>query len=103
MRHRPSQLSGGQQQRVAIARALAHKPSLVLADEPTGDLDYETGQAILDMLERLTREQGRTLLMVTHDESTLGRADVVFRLAEGRVEASGRGRMASAKTASTDS
>ncbi|GAB5537049.1 MAG: ABC transporter ATP-binding protein [Rubricoccaceae bacterium] len=98
----PDRLSGGEQQRVAIARALAHEPSLVLADEPTGDLDYETGQTILDMLERLTREQGRTLLMVTHDESTLGRADVVFRLAQGLVEASSQSAVASGKTAQTD-
>ena len=88
----PDRLSGGEQQRVAIARALAHEPALVLADEPTGDLDVETGQTILDLLERLTRDEGRTLLMVTHDESTLDRADVVFRLADGRVarEAGGR-------------
>ena len=88
----PDRLSGGEQQRVAIARALAHEPALVLADEPTGDLDAETGQTILDLLERLTRDQNRTLLMVTHDESTLGRVDTVFRLAEGRVsrEAGGR-------------
>ena len=81
----PDRLSGGEQQRVAIARALAHDPALVLADEPTGDLDAETGMRILDLLEAMTRERGRTLLMVTHDEDTLGRADVVFRLAEGRV------------------
>ena len=81
----PDRLSGGEQQRVAIARALAHDPALVLADEPTGDLDAETGVRILDLLESLTRERGRTLLMVTHDESTLERVDVVFRLAEGRV------------------
>lgn len=81
----PDRLSGGEQQRVAIARALAHEPSLVLADEPTGDLDADTGQRILDLLEDLTRDQGRTLLMVTHDESTLDRTDVVFRLADGQV------------------
>ena len=86
----PDRLSGGEQQRVAIARALAHEPSLVLADEPTGDLDAETGLRILDLLEQMTRERGRTLLMVTHDETTLGRADVVFRLAEGRVAAEHR-------------
>ena len=81
----PDRLSGGEQQRVAIARALAHDPALVLADEPTGDLDARTGQRILDLLERMTRERGRTLLMVTHDESTLSRVDTVFRLAEGLV------------------
>ena len=81
----PDRLSGGEQQRVAIARALAHGPALVLADEPTGDLDAETGLRVLDLLESLTREQGRTLLMVTHDTSTLGRADVVFTLDGGRI------------------
>ena len=87
----PDRLSGGEQQRVAIARALAHDPALVLADEPTGDLDAETGIRILDLLESLTRAQGKTLLMVTHDTSTLGRADVVFTLADGAIhEASGR-------------
>lgn len=81
----PDRLSGGEQQRVAIARALAHDPALVLADEPTGDLDARTGTLILDLLERMTRERGRSLLMVTHDESTLDRVDVVYRLAEGTV------------------
>ncbi len=82
----PDRLSGGEQQRVAIARALAHDPALVLADEPTGDLDAETGARVLDLLESLTRDAGRTLLMVTHDRSTLGRADVVFTLAGGKIE-----------------
>ncbi len=86
----PDRLSGGEQQRVAIARALAHDPALVLADEPTGDLDAKTGVRILDLLERMTRERGRSLLMVTHDESTLTRADVVFRLADGVVTTEGR-------------
>ena len=86
----PDRLSGGEQQRVAIARALAHDPALVLADEPTGDLDAKTGVLILDLLERMTRERGRSLLMVTHDESTLSRADVVFRLADGVVETEDR-------------
>ena len=81
----PDRLSGGEQQRVAIARALAHDPALVLADEPTGDLDARTGRQILDLLEAMTRERGRTLLMVTHDESTLDRVDTVFRLADGLV------------------
>ncbi|WP_420455205.1 ABC transporter ATP-binding protein [Rubrivirga sp.] len=88
----PDRLSGGEQQRVAIARALAHDPGLVLADEPTGDLDARTGALILDLLERLTRERGRSLLMVTHDESILQRVDAVYRLADGTVvrEAGGR-------------
>ena len=86
----PDRLSGGEQQRVAIARALAHDPALVLADEPTGDLDARTGVRVLDLLERMTRERGRSLLMVTHDESTLSRADVVFRLADGVVETEDR-------------
>ena len=81
----PDRLSGGEQQRVAIARALAHEPALVLADEPTGDLDARTGRLILDLLERMTRERGRTLLMVTHDETLLDRVDTVFRLADGLV------------------
>ena len=86
----PDRLSGGEQQRVAIARALAHGPALVLADEPTGDLDAETGLRVLDLLESLTREQGRTLLMVTHDTSTLGRADVVFTLDGGQITEASR-------------
>ena len=81
----PDRLSGGEQQRVAIARALAHDPALVLADEPTGDLDARTGRQILDLLEAMTRERGRTLLMVTHDEGTLDRVDTVFRLADGAI------------------
>ncbi|MEM1116932.1 MAG: ABC transporter ATP-binding protein [Bacteroidota bacterium] len=88
----PDRLSGGEQQRVAIARALAHEPALVLADEPTGDLDARTGQQILDLLERMTRARGRTLLMVTHDESTLDRVDTVFRLGEGVVREEGGGK-----------
>ena len=87
----PDRLSGGEQQRVAIARALAHGPALVLADEPTGDLDAKTGARVLDLLERMTRERGRSLLMVTHDEGTLDRVDVVFRLADGLVGREGRG------------
>jgi len=88
----PDRLSGGEQQRVAIARALAHDPALVLADEPTGDLDAATGLRVLDLLEEVTRERGGTLLMVTHDRSLLDRVDVVFELSEGRVvESEGRG------------
>jgi putative ABC transport system ATP-binding protein len=81
----PDRLSGGEQQRVAVARALAHRPALVLADEPTGDLDAATGARVLDLLEALAREEGGTLLVVTHDPAPLARADVVLRLADGCV------------------
>ena len=97
----PDRLSGGEQQRVAIARALAHDPALVLADEPTGDLDARTGRQILDLLEAMTRERGRTLLMVTHDENTLDRVDTVFRLADGAVTAERGGAGMREETASS--
>ena len=81
----PDQLSGGEQQRVAIARALAHEPLLVLADEPTGNLDEETGQSILQLLLELTRDAGRTLVMATHNPEIVPLADRVGRLHEGRL------------------
>ena len=83
--HRPSKLSGGEQQRVAVARALANRPPLVLADEPTGNLDEETGQQVLDLLDRLTRRAGKNLLMVTHSPDVVGLADRVFRMTEGHL------------------
>ncbi len=83
--HRPTQLSGGQQQRVAIARALVNEPALVLADEPTGELDSHTANAVLDLLERLNRERGVTLAIVTHSEGVYRRARRVIRLADGRI------------------
>lgn len=79
----PDRLSGGEQQRVAIARALAHDPLFVLADEPTGNLDYETGQQVLALLDDLVRETGTTLLVATHDREALDRADRVLTLHEG--------------------
>jgi putative ABC transport system ATP-binding protein len=79
----PDRLSGGEQQRVAIARALIHQPKLILADEPTGNLDEETGERVLELLLSLTRAQGRTLLMVTHNLEVAGRADRAFRLHDG--------------------
>ena len=85
--HRPTQLSGGQQQRVAIARALVNEPALVLADEPTGELDSRTAEAVLDLLERLNRERGVTLAIVTHSEGVYRRARRVIRLADGRIVA----------------
>ncbi len=81
----PDRLSGGEQQRIAIARALVHDPLLVLADEPTGNLDVETGQHVLDMLDTLTRQAGKNLLMVTHSEEVATIADRIFRMQDGHI------------------
>jgi putative ABC transport system ATP-binding protein len=81
----PGELSGGEQQRVAVARALIHRPSLVIADEPTGNLDLETGRRVLELLDELTRSEGRTLLMATHSREVVGIADRILTLAEGRI------------------
>jgi putative ABC transport system ATP-binding protein len=81
----PEKLSGGEQQRVALARALVHDPLLILADEPTGNLDEETGSQVLSLLARLAREQGRTLLMVTHSLEAASHADRVLRLTHGQL------------------
>lgn len=81
----PDKLSGGEQQRIAVARALVHDPKLVLADEPTGNLDTETGQQVLDLLDELTRQAGKNLLMVTHSPDVVGLADRVFRMSEGHL------------------
>ena len=83
----PDRLSGGEQQRVAIARALVHDPALILADEPTGNLDRETGLAVLDWLTTLTRESGKTLLVVTHSTQVMRRADQVLSLEDGKLTA----------------
>jgi lipoprotein-releasing system ATP-binding protein len=89
LRHRPAELSGGERQRVAIARALINGPRLLLADEPTGNLDRATGESILDALAGLRAETGLTVLMVTHDERVAERADRVVRLVDGRVAEGG--------------
>jgi putative ABC transport system ATP-binding protein len=81
----PDRLSGGEQQRVAVARALSHDPLLVLADEPTGNLDLETGLQVLDILDRLTRRAGKTMVMVTHSPEVVGSADRVFRVEDCRL------------------
>jgi putative ABC transport system ATP-binding protein len=83
--HLPSQLSGGEQQRVAIARALANDPPIVLADEPTGNLDSATGLHVIDRLVAVNRERGRTLVLVTHDPELAARADETILLRDGRV------------------
>jgi putative ABC transport system ATP-binding protein len=85
MHHRPSALSGGEQQRVAIARALVNRPSILLADEPTGNLDAETGAAVLDLLLGLGRANATTLLMVTHDLDVAGKADKLIEMKDGRI------------------
>jgi len=82
----PSQLSGGEQQRVALARAFVMRPKLLLADEPTGNLDATTGAAIIDLVFALNAEQGTTLLLVTHDEALAGRCARKVRLAGGRIQ-----------------
>jgi putative ABC transport system ATP-binding protein len=84
-RHRPYELSGGEQQRVAIARALAAQPQIVLADEPTGQLDSQTGRRILDLLRRLVAERGITVVIVSHDPIVMAEADVVHELRDGKL------------------
>lgn len=84
--HRPKELSGGQQQRVAIARALVTKPLVLMADEPTGNLDSKTGKSILDLFEQLNEESGMTILMVTHDDSVADRCKRIVRLKDGGLE-----------------
>jgi putative ABC transport system ATP-binding protein len=85
--HYPKQLSGGEQQRVAIARAFATEPAILFADEPTGNLDNVTGERVIDLLFRLNRDKGTTLVLVTHDEHLAGRCERLIRLEAGRVVA----------------
>lgn len=84
MRHRPSQLSGGQCQRVAIARAIVGNPDIILADEPTGNLDSRMGTEVMDLLMKLNREEGKTIVMVTHNEEQARLTDRIIRLFDGR-------------------
>ncbi|MFZ5469597.1 MAG: ABC transporter ATP-binding protein [Myxococcota bacterium] len=84
-KHRPNELSGGQRQRVAVARALVTEPKLVLADEPTANLDSVTGQNIIDLMKELNRQKGTTFIFSTHDQNVMAHANAVVRLADGKV------------------
>jgi putative ABC transport system ATP-binding protein len=83
--HFPSQLSGGEQQRVAIARAIAKRPDVLLCDEPTGALDYETGKLVLEVIAKINAELGTTAMVITHNAAIAGMADRVLRLGDGRI------------------
>ncbi len=88
----PDRLSGGEQQRVAIARALIHDPDIILADEPTGNLDYETALQIIDLLDRMVRQRGKTMLMATHSQEVIGLADRIFCIKDGMFEQTDAGK-----------
>lgn len=97
--HRPAELSGGQQQRVTIARALANNPSIIWADEPTGDLDSETSQDIMDLLCRLNKENNQTFVVVTHSPEVGARADRIIRMRDGVITDYGLGKAANVQEA----
>ena len=85
LHHRPNQLSGGQQQRVAVARSLVNDPLMILADEPTGNLDSKTGQEVLDLIDRLNQD-GKTIVLVTHDDRVAGRAHRIIHMKDGLID-----------------
>ena len=85
MDHKPNEMSGGQQQRVAIARAIAAQPPVILADEPTGNLDSHTTMDVLKLMQRIVREQNQTLVMVTHDNHLAAYADRIFHIIDGKI------------------
>ncbi|HWS25707.1 MAG TPA: ATP-binding cassette domain-containing protein, partial [Xanthomonadales bacterium] len=84
--HFPAQLSGGEQQRVAIARAIVKRPAVLLCDEPTGALDYQTGKLVLEVIEQINRELGTTAVVITHNAAIAGMADRVIHLGDGRIQ-----------------
>ena len=86
IKHRPNELSGGERQRVAVARSLANDPEIILADEPTGNLDTESGQSILDLLKQLSTRDGKTVILVTHDPEAAEIADRIIRLRDGCID-----------------
>mgnify|MGYP001435658184 FL=1 len=90
--HKPTELSGGQQQRVSIARSLVNNPDIILADEPTGNLDSKSGGEVINILQRLNQEEGRTIIMVTHDQSLLAATTRHIQILDGRILADIRGR-----------
>ena len=84
-RHLPSELSGGQKQRVAIARAMANDPAILLADEPTGALDSQTGRLVMDLFHRLHEEQGKTIVLITHNPELAAETERIVTIADGRI------------------
>lgn len=84
-KHRPTQMSGGQQQRVGVARALVVEPEIIFADEPTGNLDSHTSEEVMNLMQQVVREQGHTLVMVTHDAKLAGYADRIFHILDGQI------------------
>lgn len=86
IKHKPDELSGGQKQRVAIARALANNPSVLLCDEPTGDLDSETGSKIMELFEKINKDEKQTIIIVTHDKSVAKRTEKTFYINDGNIE-----------------
>ena len=91
MAHNPDELSGGQKQRVAIARAMANDPSIILADEPTGALDSKTGRMIMDIFQRLNREQGKTIVLITHSRELAEETGRIVTLKDGEIIGERRG------------